>query len=178
MLRNKVWAVVAAAAVLGACGDDDPSGTDDPDLTRADVAGQYEMTRLTFDPQGSLPLVDLLERLDESNLPELVVASNEDSLQLLFRDPVGGLARIVPGGYDLNDESIDVELANSTDPAKLLIPSDIEFVFDEDEGEATLSFVGAVSADTTRLFDLVPEWSGEPVTNPLPGTLSITFERN
>ena len=176
MMSGKVWALVAGAMMLGACGDDDPSRPDDPDLTRADVAGQYEMTQLTFDPQGSLPVVNLLERLDSANLPELVIASNEDSLQLLFRDPVGGLARIVPGGYDLNDTSIDVALANSTDPAKLLIPRDIELFFDEDD--ETLMFVGAVPADTTRLFDLVPEWSGEPVTNPLPGILSVTFQRN
>ena len=177
MMRGKVWALVAGAALLGACGDDDPSRPDDPDLTRAEVAGQYEMTALTFDPQGSsLALVDLLERLDAANLPELIISSNEDSLQLVFRDPVGGLARIVPGGYDLNDTSIDVELANATDPAKLLLPRNMELFYDEDD--ETLRFVGAVSADTARLFDLVPEWSGEPVTNPLPGTLSVTFTRN
>ena len=176
MIRSKVWALVAGAVMLGACGDDDGSGPGTPDLTRADVAGQYEMTQLTFDPQGSLPVVDLLARLDPANLPELLVSSTRDSLQLLFRDPDGGLARIVPGGYDLGDTSIDIELSNATDPAKLLMPRELRLSFDEEAG--TLGFVGSVSADTTRLFDLVPEWSGEPVTNPLPGTLSVTFTRN
>jgi hypothetical protein len=176
MIRGKIWAVVAVATVLGACGDDDPVNTDDPNLTRADVAGQYEMTALTFDPQGSLALVNLLDRLDSANLPELVVASNEDSLQLVFRDPVGGLVRTVPGSYELGDNSIEVELANATEPAKLLLPSDIEYFFDEDD--ETLTFTGTIQADTTRLFTLVPEYSGEPVTNPLPGTLSVTFTRN
>ena len=176
-MRGRVWAMVAAATLLGACGDDDdPSRPDEPDLTRADVAGQYEMTSLTFDPQGSLPLVNLLERLDSANLPELVIASNEDSLQLVFRDPVGGLVRTVPGGYDLRDTSIEVEFVSGIEPAKLLLPAELHLAFD---GVAeTLATARLISADTTRLFALVPEWSGEPVTNPLPGSLSVTFQRN
>ena len=168
--------LVGVAALLGACGDDDPSRPDEPDLTRADVAGQYAMTLLTFDPQGSLPLVDLLARLDSANLPELIIASNEDSLQLVFRDPVGGLVRTVPGGYDLGDTGIAVDLANSTEAAKLLLRSDMNYFFDE--SDETLAFTGSVSADTARLFALVPEWSGEPVTSPLPGTLSVVFTRD
>ena len=176
MMKGKVWALVACAALLGACGDDDPSEPDDPDLTRADVAGSYEMTSLTFDPQGSLPLVDLLARLDAANLPELVIASNEDSLQLVFRDPTGGLVRTVPGGYELHDESIEIEFESGIEPAKLLLPAELHFAFD---GETEiLSTARLTSADTTRLFVLVPEWSGEPVTNPLPGTLNVTFQRN
>lgn len=175
-MRSKVWALVAGALFVGACGDDDSSGPDEPDLTRADVAGQYEMTQLAFDPQGSLPEVDLLERLDPVNLPDLILASNEDSLQLVFRDPDGGLVRTVPGGYDLGDTSVDVELVNAAEPAKLLLPSSVRYQFDADA--ETLSFTGAIQADTTRLFVLVPEWSGEPVTNPLPGTLKVTFTRD
>jgi hypothetical protein len=41
----------------------------------------------------------------------------------------------------------------------------------------TLSFEGQIQADTVRLFILVPEFSGEPVTNPLPGELIVTFTR-
>ena len=176
MIRGMVLALVAASSLLGACGDDDPSRPNEPDLTRADVAGQYEMTALSFDPQGSLPEIDLLERLDPVNLPDLILASNEDSLQLVFRDPDGGLVRTVPGGYDLGDTTIDVDLVNAIEPAKLLLPREVRYVFD---GEAeTLSFSGAIQADTARLFVLVPEWSGEPVTNPLPGTLSVTFTRD
>lgn len=163
-----------AALALGACGDDDPI-RNDPDLTRADVAGQYEMTALTFDPQGSLPQMDLLARLDSANLPDLIVASNEDSLQLVFRDPDGGLVRIVPGAYALNDDGLVATLANSSDPARLLLPRVLGYAFTEADG--TLSFTGQVSADTSRLFVIVPEWSGEPVTSPLPGTLHVEWTR-
>ncbi len=171
--------LTAAAAVLmlAACGDDDdPSRPDEPDLTRAEVAGQYEMTQLSFDPQGSLPEEDLLERLDPVNLPDLILASNEDSLQLVFRDPEGGLVRTVPGSYDRGDTTVGVELANAIEPAKLLLPRNVVYEFDGTE--ETLSFSGVIQADTTRLFVLVPEWSGEPVTNPLPGTLRVTFTRD
>ena len=176
-MNRRIWpAVMVLAMAVGACGDDDPSDPDDPDLTRAEVAGQYEMTLLTFDPQGSLPLVNLLERLDSANLPDLVVASNEDSLQLVFRDPDGGLIRTVAGSYDLGDQGISISLANSTEPAKLLLPRTASYLYDE--GAESLSFVGNISADTSRLFVLVPEWSGEPVTSPLPGVLSVTFTRD
>lgn len=175
MMRGKISAVLASAVVLGACGDDDPVRVDEPDLTRAEVAGQYLMTALAFDPQGSLSNVELLDSLDLANLPELVVASNEDSLQLVFRDPVGGLVRTVPGSYDLGDTGISVELSNSTEPAKLLLPRTIAYEFDATA--ETLSFSGDIDADTTRLFVLAPEWSGEPVTNPLPGVLTVIFTR-
>lgn len=173
-MRNWIAVLVLAVGLAG-CGDGDGSGPDLPDLTRGDVAGQYEMTSLTFDPQGSLDQVDLLERLDPQNLPELVVASNKDSLQLIYREP-GGLFRAVAGSYVLGDDGITVTLSNSTEPAELLLPRILAYDFDA--SAETLSFSGAVSADTTRLFALVPEWSGEPVTNPLPGTLGVTWTRN
>ena len=174
MTRRSWPAVVVLAMALGAC-DDDPSRPDDPDLTRADVAGVYDMTELSFDPQGSLPSVNLLARVSAAQVPELIVAADEDSLQLVFRLE-GSLLRVVRGSYDLGDDGISVELANATEPAEILIPRDLAYAFDEQA--ETLRFSGTISADTTRLFTLVPEWSGEPVTNPLPGTLSVTFTRN
>src|SRR5687767_5339260 len=99
-MRGKVWTLVASAMLVGACGDDDPSRPDEPDLTRADVAGQYEMTQLSFDPQGSLGNVDILARIDPQDLPELVVSPAKDSLQLVFVDPEDGLVRPVDGSYD------------------------------------------------------------------------------
>ena len=177
MIRGNGWAWMVAALLVGACGDDDgPTRSDEPDLTRADVAGQYEMTELSFDPQGSLPGVDLLARLDADDPPRLFVASNEDSLALTFVDPEGGLPRDVPGGYELGDEDVSIDFENAVEPAQILLPPDLVLAFDSAAG--TLSFGGAVHADTTRLFVLVPEWSGEPVTNPLPGTLSVTFSRD
>jgi len=177
MLKDTSWALLFCAAGLAACGDDGgPTGSNDPDLTRADVAGQYEMTVLTFDPQGSgLAEEDLLARVDFAHVPELIVAANEDSLQLVFRIE-GSLLRIVPGTYDLGDDGITAELDNATVPGELLLPQDIAYLFDEEGG--TLHFSGTIQADTARLFELVPEWSGEPVTDPLPGTLTVTFTRD
>lgn len=176
MMRGKVWALVAGACIVGACGDDDPNRPDDPDLTRADVAGQYEMTELSFDPQGSLPEMDLLARLDNSDLPDLRLYSTQDSVQLVFIDPEDDVAlRIVPGTYELGDEDVTIELQSSLDASRLLLPAALRYGFDA--SSETLSFTGTIQADTTRLFALVPEWSGEPVTNPLPGILSVRFAR-
>ena len=176
MMRGKVWALVAMTVVLGACGDDDdPSGPDDPDLTRADVAGEYELVTLSFDPVGSLPAANLLQRIDFAEVPSLIVAANEDSLQLVFRIN-GELLRIVPGGYDLDDEGLTAELSTAVTPAEILMPRTIDYTFDEDD--ETLHFQGSMAADTARLFELVPEWSGEPVTDPLPGILTVTFDRD
>jgi hypothetical protein len=174
-MRGKVWAFVAMAAVLGACGDDDPSGPDEPDLTREDVAGEYTLVTLSFDPSGSLPAANLLDRIDFAEVPSLIVAANEDSLQLVFRVN-GELLRIVPGGYDLRDDGITAELQNALVPAEILMPRTL--LYDYNELQGTLRFSGAMSADTTRLFELVPEWSGEPVTDPLPGVLTVVFDRD
>ena len=175
-MNRRMWPAVVLAMAVGACGDDDGgSGPNVPDLTRADVAGIYEMTVLSFDPQGMLPEADLLARLDDANLPELVIASDKDSLQLIFREP-GGLFRTVAGSYQLGDDGITVTLSNSTEPAELLLPRTLSYLFDE--ASETLYFVGSIAADTTKLFALVPEWSEEPVTNPLPGVLEVEFTQN
>lgn len=174
MMKQKVWALVAAAALLAACGDDDPADPDEPDLTRADVEGQYVITELSFDPQGSLPLTDLLTRVDFAETPELILSATDDSLQLIFRIE-GDLLRVIEGEYDLGDTGLTVELDNALEPGEILLPRVTNYFFDEES--ATLSFNGTIQADTVRLFELVPEWSGEPVANPLPGTLRVTFDR-
>jgi|GEM_PF-514749 len=177
MTRRMAGTAALAALVLfgSACDDDDPARVDVPDLTRADVAGVYDMTILTFDPQGlGLPEADMLARLDPGTVPQLVVAANEDSLQLVFRRP-GELVRTVAGSYRLGDTSIEVRFANSTEPGLILLPQTFDLNFDETEGE--LWYAAPVPVDTTRLFELVDEWSGEPVTNPLPGQLEVVFDR-
>ena len=175
MMKSKVWALVAAAALLGACGDDDPSEPDDPDLTRADVEGQYVISELSFDPQGSgLGLADLLDRIDFAVSPEMILSATDDSVQLIFRIE-GDLLRVIEGEYDLGDTDVTVELDNALEPGEILIPRVTTYFFNEET--ETLTFNGTFQADTTRLFELVPEWSGEPVANPLPGALRITFER-
>lgn len=168
---------MAAALALGpvACDDDDGTGPRPPALSRADVAGQYEMVALSFDPQGILPQENLLDDLDDVSVPELVVSSTEDSLQLVFRDPEGGLVRTEPGSYDLGDTGIAVRFRTASEPGKLLLPRNIPLTYSEEEGD--LSFSGQIQADTTRLFQLVEEWSGEPVSNPLPGVLQVIFHR-
>lgn len=171
------WPVLMMALTAVACGDDDGSGPNVPDLTRADVAGIYEMSRLTFDPNGSaFAQVDVLDRLDANDLPELRVSPTKDSLQLVFTDPQDILQRDVPGSYTLGDDRITIHLSNSAEPAKLLLPQNFALRFDETT--ETLLFDGAVEADTSHLFFLVPEWSGNPVDDPLPGTLGVTFQRN
>lgn len=177
--RRSVGSAVLALVMgvgLAACGDDDGTGPRQPDLTRAEVAGQYEMTALSFDPPGSLGPADILERLEQQDVPtRLVVSATKDSLQLIFEDPVDGLIRPVPGGYRLGDTGISATFSSAAEPAKLLLPRTLSLTYSEEPG--TLSFTGSVTAQTERLFELVPEWSEEPWTSTVNGQLQVVFTR-
>src|SRR5690606_5131219 len=78
-----------------ACGDDtNPVGV--PDL---DVRGNYQLMELSFDPQGSLPDVDLRARIT-GTVPRLVLA-NSGRAQLVYEDPTTGLVTTVDATYEL-----------------------------------------------------------------------------
>ena len=159
-----------AAALLGGCGDDsDPAA---PDL---DVRGNYAMAELTFDPQGSLPGVDLRARISR-NVPRLVLAT-DGRAQLVFEDPATGLVTTANASYTIaepNRVSVSFDEASTMYRGSFLSR---RMTFTYDPSQRTLVFAGASpdGVDRQRLLAAVPEWAQEQLFDPVPGTLQVIF---
>ena len=161
--------LLLAAALLGACEGNDPIV---PDL---DVRGTYTLMELSFDPQGSLPNVDLLVRLTTS-IPRLVMANNGRA-QLVFEDPTTGLVTTADATYAITragDVTVDFGESSSLQRATFLSK---RMTFDYDEAGRSLTFAGTSpdGVDRQRLLAVVPEWSDEQLFNPVPGTLRAVY---
>ena len=157
-----------------ACGDDsDPVGA--PDL---DVRGNYQMTELSFDPQGTLPGVDLRARIT-GTVPRLVLA-NAGRAQLVYEDPTTGLVTTVEATYEVTRTG-DVRL---TFPTSTSLQSGIflsrVMTFGYDEEQRALTFEGSSPDGVSRqqLLALVPEWSQEQLFDPVPGSLRVAYRVN
>lgn len=169
---RKYLAVLAAAALVAGCDDD--FGPRPPEL---EVTGTYLMTALTFDPQGSLPPVDLLARLDVATRPRLVMGRNGRA-QLVFENPATGLitlANVTYTGTTGGDVRIDFASGSNNLYRNVLLSARMSFHWNEAAG--TLTFVGPSpdGVDRTRLLQLVPEWQGEQLFDPVPGELAVVF---
>lgn len=158
--------MVAVAAVLGGCGGD-PSTP-----SRPEVAGNYRMTQLAFDPQGVLPQVDVLARLGES-APRLVLAPGGQA-QLIFEDPATGLITTATGRYTTPQGGVRVDFGEGAAHRGVLLSRRMTFT-----GQGTITFDGEApdGAPRARLVQLIPEWAGEQLLDPVPGRLSVTFTR-
>jgi hypothetical protein len=77
--------LTTGAFSMASCGGD---GNDVTGLALADLVGTYEMTRLSFDPQGTLPEADILAAL--GTVPELIV-TGDGQAQIVYRDPINAL---------------------------------------------------------------------------------------
>ncbi|HUH11774.1 MAG TPA: hypothetical protein VMK65_01635 [Longimicrobiales bacterium] len=175
MQARHSWPLAVALFALVGCDGD--SGTTPDTLTRAEVAGLYTVTELTFDPQGSLEVQDLLPRLDAGLLPQLVLSRTTASAQLSFRDPDTGLLDNVAATYTLLQNGVRVAFpATDTVASKLLFPLAMTFTLAEGEADPTLHFDQNVSVSLARLRALVPELQDEPLSDPVPGQLRVTFE--
>lgn len=166
---------IALSFGLAACGDDG-TGPRLPDLTRADVAGHYEMTALTFDPQGSLPEVDLFARLPEP-LPSLVLVANGQA-QLVSRDPETGLIAVAAATYtvsSLGRVQFTFDQSSTLHLQTLLASS---MVFDFVATPRSLVFDATVTGgiDRATLLELVPEWEDEQLFDPVPGVLRVVYQ--
>lgn len=158
------------ALALPACGDDDPSG---PGGSLEAVAGIYDPTELTFDPQGSPEAGDILARI-QATQPQLVI-SHTGGFQFAFLDPVTGFIRTPGGIAEPTADGVRLVFTNQTDADLLLLPRTLVLAHDPVEG--TLTFSGAVTVPRTRLLDLFPEqYAEEAFQDPTPGTLIATFE--
>ena len=170
----KVWKIMAVAALvmMPACdGDRDPF-----QVEQIELRGQYELTQLSFDPQGVLPLVELKDRVG-TNLPRLVLAQNLRA-QLIVTDTLG-LTSLANGTY-ASTHADSVQLDFGTNPSiygRILMSQSMRFF--RSEGSASLTFSGAhpEGLERARLLELVPEFEGEQLLDPVPGILTITFTR-
>src|SRR3712207_4656723 len=86
--------LILGALLLGCDGDELAA----PDI---DVRGNYTLTELTFDPQGSLPQIDLRARTTGS-VPRLVLV-NAGRAQLVFEDPETGLVTTANADYSITN---------------------------------------------------------------------------
>lgn len=156
---------------VAACDDDGPTGTS---LTLDAVAGIYDPTELTFDPQGSPPPGDVLAQI-QATQPQLVISAT-GGFQIAFLDPVTGFIRTPGGLAERTQDGVRLVFNNQADADLLLLPRTLLLAFEEDTG--TLTFSGAVSVPEARLLQLFPQLYGdEAFQDPTPGTLIVTFER-
>jgi hypothetical protein len=164
-MRRLFCAVVAASAL--ACGGD-PSTP-----SRPEVAGSYMLTQLLFDPQGVLPQVDILPRLG-GMAPRLVLAPAGEA-QLIFEDPATGLITTVNGRYTTPQGGVRMDFGEGTGFRSVLLSRRMTF----SSSATTITFDGDAPDGVVRqrLVQLVPEWSGEQLLDPVPGRLTVTFTR-
>jgi hypothetical protein len=159
--------LAAMVMVVTACGGD-PSTP-----SRGDVAGNYRMTQLRFDPQGILPQVDILARLGAS-APRLVLAPGGEA-QLIFEDPQTGLITTSTGRYTTPQFGVRIDFGDGIAYRGVLLSRRMDFT-----GNTTTLTFDAEAPDGVsrqRLVQLVPEWSEEQLLDPVPGRLTVTFTR-
>jgi hypothetical protein len=164
---TRMMPAMVATALLVGCGGD-ASGPSRPEL-----AGTYELTDLRFDPQGVLPEVDLLPRLNGT--PRLVLAPG-GTAQLVFEDPTTGLVTTVTGSYSTPQQGARIDFGTDTGYGQVLLSRRMTFNY---TAPVTLAFDAESpdGVDRTRLIQLVPEWADEQLLNPVPGRLIVVFTR-
>jgi hypothetical protein len=164
---------LALAAGAGACGDDDdPVG---PDLLDEDlVVGTYNYETLSFDVAGqTFGAYDLLQSLNLEPSSHFLVIANDGTAQLAFQNPETGALQVANASYDMTEDGVRIRFQNSTLPAQLLIPQTVELRYNVESKR--LSFVDDLSVSLARLVELAPELEGEPLDDPVPGTLTVVF---
>ncbi len=163
--------VVALPALFAAGCDDSP--TEPEGIPIAEVIGSYDLTTLTFDPQGSLPESDVRARLGADNV-QLILASNR-SAQIVYQDPLSGLFTTITATFRTTATGVRIDFNSGSPYRQLLLSRQMEFT----RSGASLTFAGdspdGVARD--RLIELVPDFEGEQLLDPTPGTLQVTFTR-
>lgn len=169
----KKLALLALLLIGGAAAcDDSPS---EPNIPRDDVVGTYSITSITFDPQGSLPAVQIHTRFG-TTIPASVIVSSNGTLQFVVQNATTSQLITVNGSYRLTSTGIDVSFPSSSPFEQLLLSENMEFTFNE--ASSTLTFSGEVDdINRARLIALVPELADEQLLDPTPGTLSVTLTR-
>jgi hypothetical protein len=166
----KTLRIVMAAALLSAC-----DGDSEPLIPDIDVRGNYALTELSFDPQGSLPNVDLRARTSLT-IPRLVLVS-DGRAQLIFEDPSTGLVSTADAVYAITPQGdVRVDFGESATAQRGIFLSR-RMTFTYDQSIRSLIFAGSSpdGVDRQRLVALVPEWAQEQLFDPVPGTLRVVY---
>lgn len=158
-----------ALVTLFACGD--ASGP-----SRSDAAGTYVLTSLAFDPQGVLPAVDILARLEGDAAPRLVLAPAGEA-QLVFEDPVSGLITTTNGTYSTPQDGVRIDFGQNDAFRDVLLSRRMTFEVAAD-GVLTYDASAPDGVSRARLIELVPEFADEQLLDPVPGQLTVVFTRN
>ena len=170
-MRNLAFALFVP--LLLACGDDGPSGV--PDL---DARGNYVLTELSFDPQGTLPGVDLRARIT-GTLPRLVLATGGQA-QLVYEDATSGLITTVDATYaPTRAGEVRITFPTSTSlQAGSFLSRTMTFAYDGTNRALIFEGTSPDGVSRQQLLALVPEWAQEQLFDPVPGTLRVVYRVN
>ena len=172
---GRVVATLALAALpgLAACGD----GGTGPVLDTALVTGTYNLTTLSFDPQGSLPAIDALAEIGTQ--PQLIIASS-GTAQIVYQDPSTNLFTTITGSFRTTVDGARVTFDDSSPYATLLLSRRMDFVLDTLTTPRRLRFDAAApdGVNRARLIELAPALANEQLLNPVPGDLAVIFTRS
>lgn len=159
--------------LLAACGDD---GTGPNRLTPEDVSASYSVCILSFDPDGSLPPVDVRTRVIEAGTGTLVL-TNQSSTQLSYRAVGGdGTTRFLDGSYSLGRDDVTLTFAGQVDrKAALLLPPDGGLTLDYDALSRTLSTAAASYSIARADYERVSGTSEPNLAPNISGTLTASF---
>jgi len=171
----RAFRLLLCAALLPACGDDVAY---EPATVPPGLLAGYTMTQLRFDPQGSIPDIDLRARL-EGTLPQLVIARNARA-QLVFTDPETGLVTISNAEYEvLRDDRVRITFDDGSPLFRRIMLSErMSFTWDPNGGTLVFSDRSPDGVPRQRLLQLAPELAGEQLFDPVPGQLTVVFESN
>lgn len=175
-MRARSLTMVGAALALAWGCSDEGNRFLEPTIERAVVAGVYDLTLLTFDPEGSLPEKSLLALFPAQDRPILLVSDTAGTFQLRFRDPIGGQFEDLAGTYEIRGSGIRLQFGSPADAQRLLFTQPLDLSFDPDA--RTLAAEGSAEASIGRLKELVPEFRDEYWIYPVPGRLKVLFTVN
>jgi len=172
-MRTRPAFLLLPLLLLAGCGED--SVTEPPRLDVSVVSGMYSLTQLSFDPQGSLPAVDLLPALNQ--VPTLNLTTTLQT-QIVVQDPVTSLVFTINGTYQTTEDGVRIQFPEGAGNQNLLLPSPLNLTYDQQA--KTLTFSGAVQGGISRerLIQLVPALADEQLLDPVPGSLVIEFTKN
>lgn len=170
----RTLAIALFVPFLLAC-DGNGGTTGIPDI---DVRGSYQLTELSFDPQGSLPAVDVRARLT-GTIPRLVLAL-AGRAQLVYEDPSTGLVTTVDASYRLTrDGDVRIDFPASTSlQSGIFLSRSMVFAYDEETRSLTFEGTSPDGVSRQQLIALVPEWAQEQLFDPVPGSLRVVYRVN
>jgi hypothetical protein len=118
--------------------------------------------------------VDILARLG-GDVPRLVLAPAGEA-QLVFVDPQTGLTTVSNGTFSTPQASVRLDFGSPPVFRNVLLSRRMTFA---SAADGTLTFEASApdGVDRPRLLQLVPEWAGEQLLDPVPGQLTAIFTR-